>query len=193
MWKSLKEYSAALGYWGLIVIAPVILDIIGVYQLAIGSQFTGIPSWIWFQIAFVFLLLIPFIAFHKVRIRVDNLTEDRRRELARLILQVRDAAGKVVLHHMAIGLTDEVKQLHVKCNEILTLLNREGEVDGGEIKEIIYNFTTFVGTHVTRLLGGFVLRGDNKMMEQMDEYRFCGHMANHADEAMRSIRKAFRK
>jgi len=69
MGKSLKEYITALGYWGLIVIAPIILDIIGVIQLTTKSQFTSIPSWVWFQIAFVLLLIIPFIAFHKLRIK----------------------------------------------------------------------------------------------------------------------------
>jgi len=73
MGKSLKEYVSALGYWGLIVIAPIVLDIVGVYQLASGNQFTGVPSWVWFQVAFVFLLIIPFIAFHKVRVKRDEL------------------------------------------------------------------------------------------------------------------------
>lgn len=193
MGQSFKEYITALGYWGLVVIAPIILDTIGIYQLATNSQVVGLPAWIWFQVAFVFLLLIPFIAFHKVRVRVDNLAEDRSRELARLILQARDEAGKVVLHHKIAGFTDEVKQLHTKCNETLSLLNREGEVDGEKIKVIIWGFTIFVSFHVTRFLGGIVPIGDNNMMEQVDEYRFCGRMADRADEAMRNIRKTFRK
>ena len=72
MRQSLREYITALGYWGFIVIAPITLNIIGVYQLASGNQFTGIPSWVWFQVAFVFLLIIPFIAFHKVRVQRDK-------------------------------------------------------------------------------------------------------------------------
>lgn len=54
------------------MITPIILDVIGVYQLASGNQFTRIPSWVWFQIAFAFLLIIPFIAFHKVRVQRDK-------------------------------------------------------------------------------------------------------------------------
>ncbi|MDO8491971.1 MAG: hypothetical protein Q7T04_08170 [Dehalococcoidia bacterium] len=72
MGKSLREYASALGYWGLIVIAPIILDMIGVYQLAAGNQFTHVPPWIWFQVAFIFLLIIPFIAFHRVRVERDK-------------------------------------------------------------------------------------------------------------------------
>lgn len=75
MYKSLKEYIIALGYWWLIVIAPIILDIIGVYQIASGNQLIRIPSWIWFQVAFIFLLIIPFIAFHKVRVDRDKAIE----------------------------------------------------------------------------------------------------------------------
>ena len=54
------------------MIAPIALDIVGAYQLASGNQFTGIPSWVWFQVAFVLLLIIPFIAFHKVRVQRDG-------------------------------------------------------------------------------------------------------------------------
>lgn len=72
MCQSLREYVTALGYWGFIVIAPITLDIIGVYQLAFDNQFTGIPSWVWFQVAFVLLLIICFIAFHRVRVQRDK-------------------------------------------------------------------------------------------------------------------------
>ena len=72
MWKSLQEYVTALGYWGFIVIAPIALDIIGVYQLASDNQFTGVPSWVWFQVAFAFLLIIPFIAYHKLRGKLEK-------------------------------------------------------------------------------------------------------------------------
>ncbi len=57
------------------MIAPITLDIIGVCQLASGNQFTGIPSLVWFQVAFVFLLIIPFIAFHRVRVQRDKVLE----------------------------------------------------------------------------------------------------------------------
>ena len=75
MRKSLKEYFIALGYWWLIVIIPIALDIIGICQLASGNQFIGIPSWVWFQVGFVLLLIIPFIAFHKVRVQRDKVLE----------------------------------------------------------------------------------------------------------------------
>jgi len=72
MGKSLKEYCIALGYWWFIVIVPIALDTISICELVSGNQFTRIPSWIWFQIAFVFALIIPFIAFHKLRVRIDE-------------------------------------------------------------------------------------------------------------------------
>ncbi len=50
MWKSLKEYVAALGYWGLIVIVPIVLNVLGIYQIVSNTQVLNIPSWVWFQI-----------------------------------------------------------------------------------------------------------------------------------------------
>ena len=76
------------------MIAPIVLNAIGIYQLASDNTFTGIPSWVWFQIALVFLLVIPLIAHHRMRVKLQNVTEIRARELARLILGVRDKAAK---------------------------------------------------------------------------------------------------
>ncbi len=73
MGQSFKEYITALGYWGLIVIAPIAINIIGVYQLVYNNQFTRVPSWLWFLIAFVLLLTIPFAAFHKLRTKRDEI------------------------------------------------------------------------------------------------------------------------
>ncbi len=196
MFKIIKEYITALGYWGFLVIAPIILDVLGVIQLITNKQVFILPSWLWFQVSFLFLLVIPFIAFYKIRIHVEKISDDRSRELARLILQVRDAAGKVVLHHMGKGITDEVKELHSKCNEELSLLNREGEVDGVEVKKIVYEYTTFVSLHVSRLLGAFsvVIGGPEKdSIQRMDEYSFCGLMADRADKTIQEIRKTLRK
>ncbi|MFC1864603.1 hypothetical protein ACFLYG_02105 [Chloroflexota bacterium] len=125
--------------------------------------------------------------------RLEEVTEDRGRELARLILQVRNAAGKVVLHHMATGITGDVKKFHAVCNETVASLNTEGEIEGGKIKEIVYKFTTFVGFHVTRFLGGIgpIIGSDKATTQQiaMDEYQFCGRMADRADEAIKNIQK----
>ena len=196
MWKSLKEYVVALGYWGLIIIVPLALNALGIYQIVSGTQVLGIPSWAWFLFASILFLFIPFIAFNRVRMRLQEVTEDRGRELARLILQARNTAGKVVLHHMATGLTDDVKKLHTVCNETLASLNTEGEIEGGKIKEIVFEFTTFVSFHVTRLLGGIgpVIGGDKVTTQQieMDEYRFCGRMGDRADEAIMNIQKVLR-
>lgn len=93
MRQSLWEYVRAVGYWWFIVIAPVILGIVDVYQLASGNQFIGIPSWVWFPVAFVVLLIIPFIAFHKVRVLRD---EALRAERALVLTP----------HTYAIGLSD---------------------------------------------------------------------------------------
>jgi hypothetical protein len=184
--KSLKEYIIALGYWGLVVIAPIILDTIGIYQLVTNNQVIGLPSWVWFQIAFVFLLLIPFIAFHKVNSQLRNLTEGRKRELSELILQARDAATRVILTHNVKGFTDEIRQLHNSCKEALITLNRQGEIDGGEIKDIIYGFTTFIGTNIDNYLTG-------SMVSQREAISICNLIGNNTDQTMENIRKSLRK
>lgn len=196
MWrKSLKEYVAALGYWGLIVIAPIALNVLGIYQIVSGNQLLNIPSWVWFQIALVLILIITFIAFHRMRIRLQNFTEDRTKELARLILQVCNAAGKVVLlYHTMNDFNDEVKGAYATYNEVLDSLRVEAEIDGGKVKEVVQEFDTFVGFHVVRLLGGIgpIIGGDKEVKQQIeiDEYRFIGRMAERADKAIQNIRKA---
>lgn len=72
MKQSLKVYFAMIGYWGLLVIVPIALNIVGIYQLATGEQFIGIPSWVWFLTAFVLLLIIPFIGFHKLMLKLNE-------------------------------------------------------------------------------------------------------------------------
>lgn len=57
------------------MIAPIPFYIISLYQVASGNQFTGIPSWVWLIITFVFfllLLIVPFKIFHKVRVQRDE-------------------------------------------------------------------------------------------------------------------------
>ena len=197
MWKSLREYLAALGYWGLIVIVPITLDAIGIYQLSVDSQFTSIPSWAWFQIALVVILAIPFIAFHRMRVRLQSVTENRSQELARLILQVRNAAARAVLHYRVIkDHNEEVKEAYEAYIDALDLLGTEAEIEGGKVKEIIQdNFTSFVRFHVTRFLawnGQIVSDPDTKKKLEIDEYQFIGNMASRADQAIQDIRALMR-
>ncbi len=54
------------------MIAPITLDTLGVYQVVTNTQFLGVPSWLWFLLASILFLFIPFIAFHKVRVQRDE-------------------------------------------------------------------------------------------------------------------------
>ena len=71
MWKSLKTYIAAFGKWGFIMVAILVGDILGI----IRSYYTGwlIPTWGWWLILVVILIVSPFIAFHKLRVQRDKL------------------------------------------------------------------------------------------------------------------------
>jgi len=193
MWKSFKSYVSDLGYWGFIVIAPILLDAIAIYQLASGNTFTGIHSWVWFQVAFVCLLFIPFIAYHRIRVKLQTITDTRVQELARLILEVRDKAATAVMHAKIQGLTEAEKMNdHKLYTDAIEKLHREAEIEGVKIRDAISaGFTAFVGFHVVRFLawdGKIVSDADTKRKLEIDEYQFIGAMAGRADKTIESIR-----
>lgn len=195
MGKSIKAYISDLGYWGFIVIAPITLDVIGVYQLATGNNFRGIPSWVWFQVAFIFLLVIPFIAYCRMSVRLRNIADSRARELARLILEVRDKAAKAVMRKQVQNQAELIDDYNLYSNAF-DALHREVEIDGGKIKEaVIEGFTTFVSFHVTRFLawnGEIISDAKTKQQLEIDELQFIGRMANRADETIQKIRSLSR-
>lgn len=173
------------------------MAVLGIYQIVSNTQVLNIPSWVWFQIALVLTLIIPFVAFHRMRIRLQRVTESRAQELARLILQVRNAAAKVVmLYHVKNDYDDDVKEAYKAYDDALRQLDIEGEIDGGKVKDTIQEgFTTFVSFHVTRFLawGGQVISDkDTKQKLEIDEYQFIGRMASRADKVIQNIRALMR-
>ena len=71
MRKSLKEYIAAFGKWGFLMAAFIVGDIIGIVQ-SIDRDFL-LPQWAWWSILAVILTSGPFLAFHKLRLRYDEI------------------------------------------------------------------------------------------------------------------------
>ena len=71
MWESLKNYIAAFGKWGLLMAAILVGDVLGIIQ----SYYTEwlIPTWGWWLILVIILIVSPFIAFHKLRVQRDEL------------------------------------------------------------------------------------------------------------------------
>ena len=163
--------------------------------LASNNTFTGIASWVWFQIAFVFLLIIPFIAYHRMRVRLQNVAEGRVKELHRLILQVSHEAGQaVLLHARGSGVEEELNKISTKYLETLKSLDIEAGIDGGEVKEAIQTFTGYVSFHVMRFLnwdGKIISDSETKKKIEIDEYHFIGSMANRADQTIEKVKKAF--
>jgi hypothetical protein len=194
MWrKSIRSYISDLGYWGFIVIAPMTLDIIGVYQLATSNTFTGVPSWVWFQVAFIFLLVIPFIAYHRMRMRLQTIEESRVLELTRLILEVRDKAARVVMdREIKTQDQDILKDDYSSYSDALDKLHREAELDGGDVKNtIVDGFITFVSFHVTRFIawdGNIISDPKTKKQLEIGELEFVGRMASRANETIQKIR-----
>jgi hypothetical protein len=74
MYKSIRQYLAALGKRGFIVAALLVGDIIGIIQ----SYFTNFafPQWAWWIILTTILIISPFIAFNNMRRHRDSLMKE---------------------------------------------------------------------------------------------------------------------
>jgi len=70
MKKYLKEYFAAFGKWGFIMAALIIGDVICIVQ-SYNQDFI-FPAWGWWLILVFILTISPFIAFRKLRLRLDE-------------------------------------------------------------------------------------------------------------------------
>jgi hypothetical protein len=71
MWQSLKEYVTSLGRWGWVVIIDFILAGTGAYLDITNAA--PIPMWVWITLGLVGLMVAPFIAFHKLRCKRDEI------------------------------------------------------------------------------------------------------------------------
>ena len=71
MRKSVKEYLAAFGKWGFVVAALLVGDVLGVVQSY--DTFLRLQSWAWWLILVAILAVSPLIAFHKLRLKRDEL------------------------------------------------------------------------------------------------------------------------
>jgi hypothetical protein len=70
MLASFKEYVTSLGHWGWLVMADVIFAITGASLDVTGR--VGFPTWLWFALLLVGLMVAPFLAFHKAREQRDG-------------------------------------------------------------------------------------------------------------------------
>lgn len=74
MRESLREYITALGHWGWLVLVDVFSGLVGAYLDISGSKW-GVPTWIWITLLGIAFVIVPFIAFHKLRIKRDEMRE----------------------------------------------------------------------------------------------------------------------
>ena len=128
--------------------------------------------------------------------RLHEATDERAHAFARLVLEVRNKAAKVV------SLRDSASQSAMadaskEYEDAMDSLSVEAGIDGGKVKEAVSPFTTFVQFHVARLLGaiGPILGADEKTRKEIetDELTFDGKMAAKADETIRRIRAVLAK
>lgn len=73
MRKSFKQYITALGRWGWVAMADIILSSVGAY-LDISNT-ASIPMWLWGTFLLIGLIVAPFWAFHKLRVERDELQD----------------------------------------------------------------------------------------------------------------------
>ena len=85
MWLSVKRYLGDLGYMGLLMIVSPVLTVTGVVEIAGGEELLNVPPWVLIAIGVTLALLVPFIAYHKMWVRLESIADTRSRELARLI------------------------------------------------------------------------------------------------------------
>ena len=179
------------------MIIPIVLDGIGVYQTVTGDQFTNASSLWWFVAGTILLIVIPFIAYHRMRERFSKTGKDRARELARLILETRDKAANVVTRYQLEGYdTEELTKDIGTYQTAFDKLHREAEIDGGAVKEAIFSgFTNFVAFHLMRFVAwdGKILSDETtKQKLEIDELLFIGRMADRADKTIEDIHKLMR-
>ena len=74
MRKSFIEYIISLGRWGWLVLIDVISGVTGAY-LDISGKW-GFPTWVWILLLGIAFVVVPFIAFHKLRLRQDELQSE---------------------------------------------------------------------------------------------------------------------
>ena len=70
MGKSLWEYITALGYWVWFVLIGILLNLASVYLIISGK--VGFPTWLLVLLSGIALIVVPFVAFHKVRVQRDK-------------------------------------------------------------------------------------------------------------------------
>lgn len=70
MGKSLWEYITALGHWGWFVLIDIFAGLAGAYLDISGK--VGFPTWLWMLLLGIAFIVVPFVAFHKVKVQRDK-------------------------------------------------------------------------------------------------------------------------
>jgi len=93
MRKSAKEYLTSLGRWGWLVLANILQGIWGILSPLFKIDYSPI---IWGTLLGLTLLIAPFIAFHKMRIRRDELLDKAKPKLRfeKKVEQIRQQIGE---------------------------------------------------------------------------------------------------
>jgi len=75
MGKHLGEYFISFGIWGYLAVLLSILSILNAYSNITGnpiSVFSIVPTWGWLTLLILGLVITPFLAFHKIKTKLDR-------------------------------------------------------------------------------------------------------------------------
>ena len=170
------------------------LEGLAVYQVLSGEEPSKVTSWIWITVGAILTIVVPFIAYHKMRVRLEGIADTRSRALARLILVVRDTAAEVVTLSRVVGREGKTEEAYLGYQQAIKELTREAEIES--LQDVVSeHFTTYVSFHVARFLGGIgKIVGDEAQIRNFtpDEYTFIGAMATRANKTINEIKESIR-
>ena len=98
MRKSLFEYIRALGRWGWVVLGDVIAGIAGAFLDISGIW--RFPTWIWLILLIIGFIIVPFLAFHKLKLERDELRAKLQRDADNVEIEI----GRISPHGTSVSL-----------------------------------------------------------------------------------------
>lgn len=146
--RSLRLYFVPVVQWWFIVVLEVALASVGAYLDFWGT--VEIPKWAWFSFGVVSAAVIPFIAFHRLRLRIDA---HETRSAIRLRLSQALAEGRDLLNR-----NSPLKDSQVWANTLKMYVQDEIGADEAELLMSSHGFTFFGGTGESNFIKGRIRR-----------------------------------
>jgi hypothetical protein len=134
---SLKEYTLSLGHWGWIVAIDVVYSVTGLVLDV--SRTTDFPTWAWLAPLIVALVVAPFIAFHRLRLKRDDLmsvldVRRKRKEIADKLAEFYISGDEIKQEIIKDGFSGDARALYRSWSEPLTAYFRDNPDELGQAR-----------------------------------------------------------